>query len=98
MLSPPFAVLCTSLMALSPPAIVFSKELKQYSADVFATCLILIALLEYMRHRDLERYVRLLLGFSVMLTLSYTGIVFLPLVLFAVRFGAIPGPLQGLRA
>jgi hypothetical protein len=34
LLRPPFALICLSLMVLSPAAIGFSKELKQYSADV----------------------------------------------------------------
>src|SRR5215510_10092528 len=41
MLHPPFALICLSLLALSPPAIAFSKQLKHYSADIAASTLLL---------------------------------------------------------
>ena len=60
MLRPPFALICLSLMALSPCAIGFSKELKQYSADMAASSLLLLALWEYLRRNDSKRYFWLL--------------------------------------
>jgi uncharacterized membrane protein len=47
MLRPPFALICLSLMALSPAAIGFSKELKQYPADVATSALVLLTLWAY---------------------------------------------------
>jgi len=80
----PFAVLCIALMAVSPSAILFSKELKQYSSDVFAACMILLVLWEYLHQPDRRRYFLLLLAFTVTLPLSYTTVIFVPLALWAV--------------
>lgn len=92
MFRPPFALLCISLMALSPLAIVFSKELKPYSADVAASCLILLALWEYLQHGDRRHFVWLLLAFGATLPLSYTAVVFVPLALCVVVWS---GPADG---
>jgi len=74
----PFAVLCTTLVALSPPAVVFSKEVKQYSGDVFASCLLLLVLWGYLEQPDRRRYVYLTVAFTVALFLSYPAVAFLP--------------------
>jgi hypothetical protein len=81
MLTAPFAVLATALMAFSPIAIVYSKEVKQYSSDVAATCLVLLMLWEYINCPDRRRYLWLLVSASVMLLCSYDTAVCLPLTL-----------------
>ena len=86
MFRPPFALICLSLLALSPPVIAFSKELKQYSADVAASTLLLLVLWEYLRDRSRRHYVWLLSAFAVTLPLSYTAVVFLPLALCVLLF------------
>jgi Dolichyl-phosphate-mannose-protein mannosyltransferase len=87
MLQPPFALICLSLMVLSPAAIGFSKELKQYSADVAASTLILLALWEYLQESDLKHYFWLLLALALTLPISYIAVVFIPLFLCVLIFG-----------
>lgn len=94
MFQPPFAVLCVCLSALSPPAIVYAKELKQYSADVFATCLILLVLWEYLQNSNRRHFVYLLLALALMLPLSYTAVVLVPLALWIVAFSETKGQVQ----
>jgi hypothetical protein len=63
--------------------------LKQYSGDVFSTCLVLLAVWGYLLHGDRRRYSELLLVFGAMLWVSYTTIMFVPLALYAVVFGKV---------
>jgi len=91
MLRPPFALVCLSLMVLSPVAIGFSKELKQYSADLAASTLILLALWEYLRDNDSKHYVWLLLALGLALPISYIAVVFVPLFLCVLVFGRPSG-------
>lgn len=81
LLTTPFAVICTALVALSPPAVVFSKEVKHFSADMAATCLLLVMCWEYLEHPDRKRYVRLFVALGVSLFLSYTALTFVPVAL-----------------
>lgn len=83
-LRPVFAVVCTTLAALSPPAVVFSKEVKQYSGDVTASCLLLVALWVYLEGRDRPRFISLLAAFTVALFLSYPAVVFVPVAIAVV--------------
>jgi len=80
----PFAVLCTTLVALSPPAVVFSKEVKQYSGDVAASCLLLLVLWMYIERPDRRRYICLAAAIAVSLGLSYTAVTFLPAAIASV--------------
>jgi hypothetical protein len=73
-----FAVITTALVALSPPAVVFSKEVKQYSGDVAASCLILMCLWAYLENRDNWRFGLVLAAFAIALLLSYPAVVFTP--------------------
>src|SRR5271157_6048113 len=88
----PFAVLCTTLMALSPPAVVFSKEVKHYSGDVAASCLLLLVLWRYLEQPDRRRYVYLTVAVGVALLLSYPAVTFLPV---AIAIVAAVEPLTG---
>jgi len=82
-LRPAFAVLCTTLMALSPPAVVFSKEVKQYSGDVAASCLLLLVLWTYLQRPDHGRFVLTLIAFAAALFLSYPAVIFVPVAVIA---------------
>ena len=42
MLQPMFALMCIALLGFSPWAVVYAKELKEYSVGVFVTSLILL--------------------------------------------------------
>jgi hypothetical protein len=81
-LRPPFAVLCTALLALCPPAVVFAKEVKQYSGDLAATCLLLFLAWIYLKSPSLRRYLLLMAALCVTLFLSYPAVCFIPLVLW----------------
>lgn len=78
-LRPTSAILCTALVALSPQAVANAKELKQYSAELAATALLLFLLWEYAEASDRRNYGLTCLGFVVFLPLSYTAVVFVPL-------------------
>jgi len=103
MLTAPFAVLATALVALSPIAIVYSKEVKQYSSDVMATCLALLMLWGYLDNPDRRRYLWLLTSFSLMLLWSYDTAACLPLALGVIFFcrdsvdGQVPARLRLIR-
>ena len=77
-LQTPFAVLCTTLVALSPPAVVFSKEVKQYSGDLVTSCLLLFVLWTYWERPDRWRYVGLAVAVAIALPFSYPAVAFLP--------------------
>ena len=80
----PFAVLCTTLVALSPPAVVFSKEVKQYSGDVAASCLLLLVLWQYLERPDSRRYAYLVAALAVALFQSYPAVTFIPIAVVIV--------------
>ncbi len=82
----PFAVLCTTLVALSPPAVVFSKELKQYSGDVAASCLVLLVLWRYLERPDGRRFAYLTVALTVALLLSYPAVTFIPIAIAIVAW------------
>ncbi len=82
--TPFFAVLCVSLLAISPPAVVFAKQVKQYSGDLAATCFVLFLSWIYLKSPDRRHYVLLFLGLSIALFLSYSAVCFVPLVLWLV--------------
>jgi hypothetical protein len=84
MLQPLFALVCTILLGFSPWAVIFAKELKEYSVGVFTTCLILLLVWEYIQHPDRRRYLALLVAFAVTLPLSYSAIFFVPLALLVI--------------
>jgi len=77
---PPFAILCTAMVALSPAAIAYSKELKQYTGDLASTALNLLVLSAYLRHRDVRRFAWVLATFACTVLLSYTAVVIAPAI------------------
>lgn len=96
-LRPLFAVLCVSLLALCPPAVVFAKEVKQYSGDLAATCLLLYLAWIYFARPTTLRYVAVLSGLAVALFLSYPAVCFVPLLLCALLFADQNKAAQNLR-
>lgn len=74
----PFAVLCTALVALSPPAVVFSKEVKQYTGDLAASCMLLVVLWSFLEKPVARRYVSLIAVLAIALFLSYPAVTFIP--------------------
>lgn len=80
----PYAWLATAIIAVSPIAIVASKQLKQYSSDLAASVVILLVLWTYRKERD-RRHWRWLLGaFIILLTLSYMVVIFIPLAIIVI--------------
>ena len=84
MLQPMFALMCIALLGFSPWAVVYAKELKEYSVGVFSTSLILLLLWEYVVHRDRWRYLALLVVVGVTMFLSYSAVFFVPLALLVI--------------
>ena len=84
LLRTPFAVICTALLALSPPAVVFSKEVKQFSADVAAGCLMLLVCWGYLQQPDRRRYTLLCAALAIALFLSYPAVTFVPVAIVVV--------------
>jgi len=80
-LHPAFALICLSVLALSPPVIAFSKQLKHYSADIAASTLLLLILWEYLSNANRRQYFWLVAAFAITLPLSYTAVVFVPLAI-----------------
>ncbi|HYK87922.1 MAG TPA: glycosyltransferase family 39 protein, partial [Acidobacteriota bacterium] len=78
---PPFAVVCTGLVAISPTAIYYSQVLKQYSGDMAAASLILLVLWRYGERGTTRRYVQVLLALTACLLFSYTSVMFIPLII-----------------
>jgi hypothetical protein len=86
-LRPVFALICTALVAMSPYAAAYSKELKSYSSDVFTTSLLLWAIWMYVRSESRRNYIVLLLVFTATLLLSYIAVVFVPLAILVLLLG-----------
>jgi hypothetical protein len=85
----PLALLATAIMAISPVAIVASKELKQYGGDLAAAVIVLWVIWNYRKEADLRAWRLLWSSFAVALALSYTTIVFIPLALLALSAGPV---------
>jgi len=75
------ALFSTTLVALSPSAVVFSKELKQYSADLASAAMILLVLWIYIARPDRRSFAQLLIAFAVSIGLSDPAVMFLPLAM-----------------
>ncbi len=88
---PPFAMLCAAMVALSPAAIAYSKELKQYTGDLASTALNLFVLSIYLKHRDVRRFAWVLAAFAFAVLLSYTAVVIAPVIAW-VLWSTEPAP------
>lgn len=80
---PPYALLSTAILAVSPVAIVESTELKQFSSDLAAAVLVLLVICNYWRRSGDRQWYWLLGSFAAALGLSYTTVIFIPLALIA---------------
>jgi hypothetical protein len=80
----PLALLATTSFAISPIAIVASKELKQYSSDLAAAVIVMLVVWNYWRKADLRAWCFLCATCAVALGLSYTAVVFIPLAVAAI--------------
>ncbi len=69
------------MAAVSPTAVYYSHVLKQYSCELFASTVLLLALLAYAAEPSVKRFALLALAVTAGLTLAYGLAVFLPAAL-----------------
>lgn len=85
--SPPFAVLATAILAFHPTVVEYFRSFKQYGGEVAATAAVLWAAVAYLQSPE-RRQFYVLLGVTVAaMTLSYPTVFLLPGVVIAVAFG-----------
>lgn len=82
LLRTPFAVMCSTLIVLSPPAVVFSKEVKQFTADMAATCVLLVVCWQYTNRPNRRNFLLLCTSLTLALFLSYPAVTFIPVAIF----------------
>jgi hypothetical protein len=90
--SPPFAVLATAVLAFHPTVVEYFKSFKQYGGEVAATGLVLWAAVTYLQQPDLNQAKRkqfyVLLSVTVVaMTLSYPTVLLLPGLIVVVALG-----------
>ena len=83
LLRPSFAMIAALLFVSSPPLILYSQSLKQYSTDVFSAIALLVLGWLYLERRTGFWFYFLLAGFVVLSFLSYPAMLFLPFLLYA---------------
>ncbi len=71
-LSVPFAMLASALVAFHPTAIEYSRTCKQYSAELAATAVILLALVLYLESPTRRRFACIVTGFVIALPLAWS--------------------------
>jgi hypothetical protein len=84
LLSPPFAALACALLAFHPTAIEYSRTCKQYSAELAASALILLAIVLYIERPDRRRFWWVVAAFVAMLPIAWSTAFLLPGVAVAV--------------
>ena len=84
LLAPPFAALACVLLAFHPTAIEYSRTCKQYSAELAASAVILLATVLYLQHPDRRRFLWVVAAFVVMLPIAWSTAFLLPGVAVAV--------------
>jgi hypothetical protein len=85
--SPPFAVLATAILAFHPTVIEYFRSFKQYGGEVAATAAVLWAAVGYLQKPDRRRF-QVLVGVVVAaMTLSYPTVFLLPGIVIAVAVG-----------
>jgi hypothetical protein len=85
-LSPGFAVLCTTLVALHPTAIEYSHTLKPYSGELAASATLLLVAILYIQNPSRARYLWLAGAVMVALPLAYPSVFLLPGIVLAIFF------------
>jgi hypothetical protein len=78
LLSPPFAALACALLAFHPTAIEYSRTCKQYSAELAASTVILLAIVLYLEHPDRRRFWWVVAAFVAMLPVAWSTAFLLP--------------------
>jgi hypothetical protein len=85
--SPPFAVLATAVLAFHPTVVEYFRSFKQYGGEVAATGLVLWAAVTYLKQPQ-SRQFYVLLGVTVgAMTLSYPTVFLLPGLILVVALG-----------
>ncbi len=84
--SPPFAVLATAILAFHPTVIEYFRSFKQYGGEVAATAAVLWAGVAYLQKPDRRRFYILLVVVVAAMTLSYPTVFLLPGLVAAIAF------------
>lgn len=85
-LSPAFAALACALLALHPTSIEYSHTLKQYSAELAGSAVLLLATILYLQQPGRARFAGLVAASALILPLAYPLVFLLPGVALAVYF------------
>jgi hypothetical protein len=84
LMSMPFALLAGALLAFHPTAIEYSRTCKQYSTELAASAVILLALVRYLDSRSRRRFGWIVIVFLIALPLAWSSVFLLPGVVIAV--------------
>jgi hypothetical protein len=82
--SPPFAVLATAILAFHPTVVEYFRSFKQYGGEVAATAVVLWAAVAYLQRPDRRQFYVLLCVAVAAMTLSYPTVFLLPGLVAAV--------------
>jgi hypothetical protein len=82
--SPPFAVLATAILAFHPTVVEYFRSFKQYGGEVAATAVVLWAAAAYLQRPDRRQFCVLLCVAVAAMTLSYPTVFLLPGLVAAV--------------
>ncbi len=93
--SPSFAALACAALAFHPTTVEYFRSVKQYSGEVAATTLVLLATVWYLQSPDRRRYWWLLGAIAVAMPLSYPTVFLLPGVLWVVHRRALLAAVAG---
>jgi hypothetical protein len=85
--SPPFALLATAVLAFHPTVIEYFRSFKQYGGEVAATGVVLWAAVAYLQKPDRRQFYILLGVVVATMTLSYPTVFLLPGIVIAVAGG-----------
>jgi len=86
--SPPFAVLATAILAFHPTVIEYFRSFKQYGGEVAATAAVLWATVAYLQKPERKQFYVLVAVVVTAMTLSYPTAFLLPGLIAAVAFGS----------
>jgi len=84
--SAPFAVLATGVLAFHPTVVEYFRSFKQYGGEVAATCLVLWAAVVYLQRPERKQFNILLCVTVAAMTLSYPTAFLLPGLIVAIAF------------
>jgi hypothetical protein len=84
LVSEPFAIVTSALLAFHPTAIEYSRTCKQYSAEMAMSAVILLALVRYLENPSRRRFVWMVGVFVIALPLAWAVIFLFPGVVIVV--------------